>query len=631
MQSRSSNHEITGVLSHISQVFENSDGTRVVIADVVILGKTVVVKGQAAEDELVINHTYRLYGRYKTHPKYGDQFMFSQVVPDTPSGRHAVCCYLKTLKGVGETTAVEMWNRFGENAVQMLRENPEDVAAAMPGRCRFTPEKAQQASVFLRRWHRIEKAKLDLMGLLMGRRVPKKTVDKILKDYGSAAAHSLRLNPYLLQRYRGCSFLTADKLYLDLKKSPFRLKRQALCCAYSVAKKSTGDTWFPLATAREYLRESIAGAEQRFEKALELSLRGKILEQRVDPMGVAWVAEIGKSSSERALAGFVTRSTRDVDDGFSVLWPAADDLDDLTEHQREAVATATRSHIGILAGSPGTGKTFSVARLVAKIIDQYGAHAIAICAPTGKATVRATESMQNAGVNISATTTYSLLKVSSSDDGDFRFEHNEDAPLPHVFIVVDEVSMLDVPLMRSLLSARRPGCHVLFVGDVNQLSPVGHGAPLRDLIQAGLPTGVLTKIERNSGQIVRACAEMRDHKRFTPSPRTDIEKGENLIHVECKTADDQIQFMLAMLQKLKTSETYDVIWDVQIVCAVNKKSPLSRRELNKIVQAELNPGGKQVDGNPFRVGDKIICTANGYYTSLETNDGKTENSTIKTT
>jgi exodeoxyribonuclease V alpha subunit len=296
-------------------------------------------------------------------------------------------------------------------------------------------------------------------------------------------------------------------------------------------------------------------------------------------------------------------------------WPAPESLPDLSDHQRSQYALAAREHIGILGGRPGTGKTYTIARVLRSV----PLNKVCVTSFTGKACVRVTESLSQAGVSgIRARTTHSLLQLKSSNL-DSGFVYNEDNPLPFELIVIDEMSMYDVPLLGSLLSARREGCRVLGVGDVNQLSPVGHGAPLRDLREI-LPYGELVEIQRNSGRIVKACHEIIDRQTFTPSAKIDLEceSPENLLHVERREPEEQIAAIKAILEKFRLGQRLcgrpiDPIWDCQIMVPINEKSEVSRKPLNSILQAFLNPGGQVVKGWRFRIGDKIVNTKNGFF------------------
>ena len=275
----------------------------------------------------------------------------------------------------------------------------------------------------------------------------------------------------------------------------------------------------------------------------------------------------------------------------------------ITPHQSAELRRATSGSIGILGGGPGTGKTFAVAELVRSLSSTVGLDNICIGAPTGKAAVRVTEVMQRAGLPIRARTWHSILR--GGTEGGFTF--NRENPLPFAVLIGDESSMVDTDLMAAILRARPRGCLCLFVGDINQLPPVGHGAPLRDMIAAGLPHGELTEIKRNSGGIVEACHAIRQGERW--------ECGDNLRLVDRCDPEFQIKAMLETISRQE--EGVDRINDVQVLAAVNEKSPLARKALNSILQAELNALGAKASGNPFRIGDKIVCLKNGRYKALE--------------
>jgi exodeoxyribonuclease V alpha subunit len=266
---------------------------------------------------------------------------------------------------------------------------------------------------------------------------------------------------------------------------------------------------------------------------------------------------------------------------------------------------------------------------MARLVKSLPQGRLAVCGPTGKSAVRVTETLQRAGVEgVRATTVHSLLKPSRDEDsGQWSFEHDEENPLDLDWILLDEGSMECCQMLGHLLAARRPGCKLVICGDVNQLPPVGFGAPLRDLITAGVPTGELVEIRRNAGRIVRCCHGIIDKHRFEPSPAMDLaaESPENLLHVERREPDGQIQAIKSMLEAFRggkelqvrkdgeiVSRRIDPVWDVQVLVPVNEKSPLGRIALNRILEGFLNPGGETVAGSPFRVGSKIVNGKNGW-------------------
>ena len=296
------------------------------------------------------------------------------------------------------------------------------------------------------------------------------------------------------------------------------------------------------------------------------------------------------------------------------LWPNSADIEGIDDHQRFEVSKSFGGRIGILGGSPGTGKTHLVAKLIAHLLERglVADHDIGIGAPTGKAAVRLTEMLQANNIPLRARTWHSLLRIgANSQTGGWSFAHNENCPFPYRLLIGDESSMLDLSLMLAVLKARGIGCHMLIVGDVNQLPPVGSGAPLRDMIAAGLPYGELKEIKRNSGGIVEACAAIRDEKPWNQY----CEPGSNLQVTGHSSQEEKVEVILGRVFESE-AEGFDPVWDCQVLVAVNESSPLSRKALNTRLQEELNPGQK-FEGTVFRPKDKIVCLKNGFYKSME--------------
>ncbi len=290
------------------------------------------------------------------------------------------------------------------------------------------------------------------------------------------------------------------------------------------------------------------------------------------------------------------------------LWPDVSEIELLTDHQRENLDRALVGRIAIFGGSPGTGKSHTTAQLVKTLLKtgRVSQEDIAVGTPTGKASVRFNEALSAARVPVRARTWHSLLGRGESDteSGIWSFQFNRSNPWPFKIIIGDEESMKDLALMCAVMSARARGCHFLLVGDINQLPPVGSGAPLRDMIAAGLPYGELTAIMRNSGGIVEACAAIRDGKHWS--------EGSNLKITAVATPAAQIEAMVDAIWKYSSQTGCSPVWQCQVICAVNAKSMLSRKVLNQRLQEEFNPN-PVVPGSPFRVKDKVVCLENGWY------------------
>ncbi len=616
-----SRYELTAVyigLKHPKTCWQNEDGTETIIgrAEVGKYGspdyRIFEIKGTIFKGQLITGMAYRFFGLTKSSEKYGEQFHFDSFVVEEPAGDEAVIAYLSQCNGVGRVTARAMFKLYGDDAVRMLREEPKIVAKSV---IRFSEEKAIEASEFLKQSQNTEKTKLNLFGLLKGRGFPKRVVDHAIKAWGAEASQVVARNPYILMRFKGCGFLKTDKMYLDLGLNPSRLKRQALCCWHAIAKQGGGDTWYPFFEVRNHLRQSVSSATIDVERAMQLATRSGMLSECYRN-GQRWVAERVRDEQELRIVELIEESVKELREGVApLIWgDIADQLADVTAHQRDNARLSTRGFIGCLAGRPGTGKTFTVARIVQYLQSIIGADHIAIAAPTGKAAVRASAAMQAVGLNLTARTLHSLLGFRGEG-----FQYGRKNPLPFKFIIVDESSMIDTAMACHLLDARDEGAHVLFIGDPNQLAPVGHGAPLRDFLFAGIPHGELKEIQRNSGRIVKACGEIIDRSRLVCSPKKDLEAGENLLLIERDGAESQIETLAQVVQKYQRDweeekdGAIDPVWDIQVIVAVNAKSELGRKPLNKRLQDLLNPNGRRIANNPFRVGDKIICTKNGSY------------------
>lgn len=630
------NEEITVVFRSERFRFTNAEGD-VCIGSATLCGpdgkplpmfpESVTIKGPWDVDELRPGQSYRLYGKWSnyTNPRTKDkekQFHFSTFVAAEPHGREGIVSYLRYAgdgNGIGTARAVKLWDLFGSDAVRQLREDPERVASLIKG---LDLSKAQAASTWLKREKSVEAAAIELTNLLAGKGFPRATARLAIKEWGNKAALIVRRDPYSLMNFRGCGFKRCDNLWLELGHPANRLRRQALCAWYAVASDSEGHTWYPVDFAVSKLAGLVGSTDLRPASALKLAKRlgqrdldrnGALCFLRSDPSGVlvseggaVWVAEGRKAWCESTLADKVVDSFDEV-----VEWPDVSAVSGITVHQQEQLREATRGTIGILGGGPGTGKTFTAAKMIAVLSEQFGVDQIAVGAPTGKAAVRITEAMNSHGLSLRARTWHSLLGIgkSSGDSGNWGFAHNESDPLPFRVLVGDESSMLDTNLFCSILRARAPGTLLLLIGDVHQLPPVGHGAPLRDLIAAGVPYGELTEIKRNSGGIVEACAAIRGGKRWTPAT--------NLAGLEVSGPEKQLETLLTTIREA-AADGLDPIWDVQTVVAVNAKSPLSRKAVNELLQRELNPNSRsRPKGQPFAVGDKVVNLKNGFFKPAE--------------
>jgi len=313
------------------------------------------------------------------------------------------------------------------------------------------------------------------------------------------------------------------------------------------------------------------------------------------------------------------------------LWPDPGELDGCTNHQREQYALSTAGPVGILGGTPGTGKTYTAAAILRALVRRVAPWDIRVVAPTGKAAVRLTAGLQANGVDsIEGTTIHRALGVSRNghDGKGWGFQYNAQNPLPQRFVIVDECSMIDTELFASLTAALAPGSQLLLIGDTGQLPPVGHGAPLRDLIAAGLPYGCLSEIKRNAGAIVSACQSIRAGRPWQFSQRAELATGQNLTFHEYSTPE-QVVGKIENLLRVAPSRGIDPVWDCQVLTPLNQGPVLGREAMNQRLRELLNPlpptATPAERAAPFRVGDKVICLSNHHAQRLRDDAADAEN------
>lgn len=594
--------ELIGQYMGDSYVFQADDPEQRTVIGTLADGS--VVKGRAQVDQLEYGLTYRFVGRWVEHYKHGSQFHFTSLAKTMPVGERGTVPYLSRAHGIGTMRARAIWKQYGTDSLEVLRTDPERVAREISG---ITSEIAHAASEQFIRDQRLETVTLELAEILDGKGLPRTIPNSLIVRFGAAAAEELRRNPFILQEFPGVGFARADKIYLELGGDPSSLERQARCAVYALHKDSDGHTWYPLSFLKRAVTEKITGAGARPVEAIKLAMSMELLvHRRIGEQD--YFAERNKALSEDAIAAAILLAELEMHATLSK-WPNLEDILGLEDEQRRELARALRGRIGILAGRPGTGKTYTLARLI-EAIERLNLGSYVVCAPTGKAAVRIAEALRKAGLTVPTATIHSTLRVVNANGG-WRFEHDASNPLPVDFIFVDESSMIDADLMASLLSARDEGTHVLFVGDPDQLSPVGHGAPLRDMLKARVASGHLKEIHRNGGRIVKCCKEIAERQTYTPSKTIDLdcEEPENLLHIEKETPEEQVAELFRLLDSLPVPGL-DRVWDVQVLVTVNDKGPLARRNINAILQERLNEHGTRVEGNRFRVGDKLICLVN---------------------
>jgi exodeoxyribonuclease V alpha subunit len=276
----------------------------------------------------------------------------------------------------------------------------------------------------------------------------------------------------------------------------------------------------------------------------------------------------------------------------------------LAPSQQEAVRLALGSKVLVITGGPGVGKTTLVNALL-KIL-QSRTSAIELAAPTGRAAKRLGEA-----TGLEARTLHRLLEADPAGGG---FKRNEEHPLEADLLVVDEVSMVDVPLMHGLLKAVRPRAALILVGDVDQLPSVGPGQVLADVIASGaVPVVRLTEVFRQAARSRIVTNAHKINQGLLPEPGSEPSSDFHL--VRCREPEDGVAKLLEIVaRRIPARFGLDPIRDIQVLCPMNRGG-LGARSLNLELQRRLNPPGEvKVErfGWTFAPGDKVMQTANAY-------------------
>jgi len=302
----------------------------------------------------------------------------------------------------------------------------------------------------------------------------------------------------------------------------------------------------------------------------------------------------------------------------------------LTEKQRAAVQMAYNSKVSILTGGPGTGKSTSIRALL--MVLRKRKIEVALAAPTGRAAKRLTEA--TGAVGFQAKTLHRLLEYAPHDN---TYQRNEENPLPYRFVIVDEVSMVDILLFYHLLKALPPDAHLLLVGDADQLPSVGPGNVLRDLLRSGaIPSVVLTELFRQAQQSQIVVNAHRINAGQMPSLKRDA--GGDFFFVAEEDPIRAQHLVLDLVQRrIPTHYHLNPMTDIQVLSPMYK-GPLGVTNLNEELQARLNPGALvslEWGGRVLRLGDKVMQVRNDYDKGVFNGDVgwiraiDKENSTVK--
>lgn len=608
MDKQQSNEEvISGYVDHI--VFRNNDNgytVMVMICDEEEL-TCVGIFSDIAEGECIEAH-----GEYTDHPTYGRQFAVKSFVEKAPQDELAIERYLGSgaIKGIGIALAAKIVRRFKEDTFRIIEEEPERLAEVKGISQRKAMEIADQVN---------EKRDLrQAMIFLQQYGISTTLAVKIYNTYGQEVYSILKENPYrMADDVDGVGFRTADEIAARVgirTDSDFRIRSGI---QYALLQASNeGNTYLPMPELTQRASALLEIEPEYIEKHyMNLAMDRKIIMRQVDDVTQIYASAFFYMEANTATMLKQLDATFDVPDieiEARLRQIEKQTKMDLDEHQVEAVKEAVRNGVLVITGGPGTGKTTTINTII-KYFESEGMD-IFLAAPTGRAAKRMSET-----TGFEARTIHRMLELNGGVEGNAGFERNEQNPLETDVIIIDEMSMVDISLMHSLLKAIVAGTRLILVGDVNQLPSVGPGNVLKDIIDSKLfHTVMLTKIFRQASTsdiIVNA------HKINRGEPVELDNKSMDFFFLKRYDADKIINVTLQLiLQKLPKFVGASMM-DIQVLTPM-RKGLLGVERLNTVLQMYLNPPDKRKKEKEhgttlFREGDKVMQIKNNYQLEWE--------------
>ena len=590
-------------------------------------------------------------GVMKVHPVYGEQLQVESYETKTPEDRESVLRYLSSgaVKGIGEALAKRIVKKFKNDTLRILEEEPERLSEVKGISDRMAAEIGAQI---------LEKKEMrDAMLFLTKYGISMNLSVKLYRRYGDAIYGIIRDNPYrLADDVTGIGFRIADDIARRAgieADSEFRIRSGILYILSQAGGQ--GHMYLPEDVLLRQTAELLGIPEEGMRIQLsDLQMDRKIVMKKMRTMPDTDPAQIlmdpekrefpeDQISEERwavypsgayytelntaaMLHDLDLRSDEPEEQILKALGQVEEDegivFDDM---QRLAVLEAARSGLLILTGGPGTGKTTTINAII-RYFERQGSE-ILLAAPTGRAAKRMTEA-----TGYEARTIHRLLEISGmpANDDDrkpgsltgMHFARNEEMPLEADCVIIDEVSMVDIYLMNSLLKAVSPGTHLILVGDSNQLPSVGPGNVLRDLIGSGCFNVV--RLSRIYRQAAESDIVVNAHRMIDGEPIDLSKRSRDFLFIRQEDPEGVLKIMLTLVRDKLPKYVGAPVNELQIMTPT-RKGVLGVENQNRFLQGVMNPPAagkaeKELNGTLFRTGDKVMQIKNDYHRGVYNGD-----------
>ena len=605
---------VTGYIDHI--IFRNEDN-----------GYTVMVlKGVKDEDELTCVGTFPVItqgasieaeGNFIQHPVYGKQFQAVRLTEKMPEDAMAMERYLGSgaIKGIGAALAGRIVRHFGSDTLRIVEEEPERLAEIKG----ISEKKAHEIAIQI-----AEKSEMrKVMMFLQKYGISLNLGAKIYQKYGDSVYSVLQENPYrLADDISSVGFKIADEIAYRIgihTDSDYRIKSGL---SYTLLQAGgEGHVYLPKEELFKRAEQLLGVDASYMEKHLvDLSMERKIIQKEEKGQVLVYPAqyyylELNTARMLRELDIDCPEDEERVERRISQIQKETGTV--LDEMQEKAVKEAAGHGLLVLTGGPGTGKTTTINAII-RFFESEGAE-LRLAAPTGRAAKRMTEA-----TGYEAQTIHRMLELTGMPEDDregqpVHFERNAENPLEADVIIIDEMSMVDIHLMHSLLMAVTAGTRLILVGDENQLPSVGPGNVLRDIIRSGqFPVVELTKIFRQASE---SDIVVNAHK-INRGEQVEINnKSRDFFFLKRYDADIIIRVVIALIQEKLPKYVEAKPFEIQVLTPM-RKGLLGVERLNQILQRYLNPPDpskkeKEIGQGLFREGDKVMQIRNNYQLEWE--------------
>ena len=564
--------------------------------------------------------TLKLTGKFVEHKDYGRQFKIDTFEKMMPQTLDALERYLANgnIKGIGEAIAKRIIKKFGEETIHVFKYEPLRLAEVRG----ISEAKAKEMSEsFIENWE-----VWQIVGFLDRFGIGAEYAKKVFDLFGTRAIEEIEANPYILiDLSKGVDFKQIDKMALDLGISYDNEKRVTSGIKYGLIRATNnGHTCVLKSNLIEFVINLLDVMAENVEDGLiNLKVKNEIVVENRENEEYVYLYSFYQTEEEIAFRIKRLQKAKNVK-RISNLESELKKVEkqssiELSEKQKESLKLVNENNVTIITGGPGTGKTTIIKNII-DIYEEKGKKVI-LAAPTGRAAKRMTETTEK-----EASTLHRLLEIGKIDEDSLykNTSNYEGAPIDADVIIVDEVSMVDMFLMNYLLKCIYQGTKLVLVGDVDQLASVGPGSVLKDLINSEeIPTIHLDKIFRQAAKskIILNAHRVNNGEKFLGKEeikQEGIEETEEDFFFIKEVSQEK---MLAQVVSLCTGRlekygNYDFFQNIQVL-SPTKKGMLGTKELNKILQAKLNPNPdnspeKSSMGAVFRAGDRVMQIKNNY-------------------